>query len=157
MGQERDLVMRERTRRIIVINDDTDFLTLMSELLTEIEGYDVQICRESDHAYRFVKEQQPELVILDIRLDGQERGWAILECLTLDPRTSTIPVIVCSAAIRELQAHAAELERYGIDALSKPFDLDALLEKVAEALARGDRRGRIVGLDGEAMGAVQAT
>lgn len=125
----------QRTARIIVINDDTDFLTLMSELLTEIEGYDVQICREGDRAYQFVKEQQPDLVILDIRIDGQEAGWAILECLTLDPQTSAIPVIVCSAAIRELQAHAAELERYGIDTLTKPFDLDALLHKVAAALA----------------------
>jgi CheY-like chemotaxis protein len=130
------MMEQQKQQRIVVINDDTDFLTLMSELLTDVEGYDVQICREGDRAYQFVKEQLPDLVILDIRIDGQERGWAILECLTLDPQTSAIPVIVCSAAIRELQAHAAELERYGIDTLTKPFDLDALLHKVASALAQ---------------------
>lgn len=79
-------------------------------------------------------------MILDIRIEGQERGWAILECLTLDPKTYGIPVIVCSAAIRELQAHQELLDRYGIDVLTKPFDLDALLEKVEVALDRGHRR-----------------
>lgn len=130
----------EKKQRVIVINDDTDFLTLMSELLTDIEGYDVQVCREGNNAYQFVKEQQPDLVILDIRIEGQDLGWAILECLTLDPKTSSIPLIVCSAAIRELQAHEELLERYGIDVLTKPFDLDALLEKVSTALIRGQRR-----------------
>ena len=126
--------------RIVVINDDTDFLTLMSDLLTDIEGYAVQICREGNHAYQFVKENQPDLVILDIRIEGQDVGWAILECLTLDPRTRPIPLIVCSAAIRELQAHQELLDQYGIDVLTKPFDLDTLLEKVATGLSRGRRR-----------------
>jgi CheY-like chemotaxis protein len=130
----------EKKERVVVINDDTDFLTLMSELLSETEGYEVQICREGDHAYQFVKDQQPDLVILDIRIEGQDIGWAILECLTLDPKTSSIPLIVCSAAIRELQAHEELLERYGIDVLTKPFDLDALLEKVSTALIRRQRR-----------------
>ena len=130
----------ERPSRIVVINDDTDFLSLMSELLTEVGEYDVEVCREGDHAYQFVKERQPDLAILDIRMEGQEQGWAILECLTLDPKTKPIPLIVCSAAIRELQAHQEMLDLYGIDVLAKPFDLDVLLEKVAKALSRSSRR-----------------
>ena len=130
---------RKRRARIVVINDDTDFLSLMSELLTDIGEYDVEVCREGNHAYQFVKEKQPDLAILDIRMEGQEAGWAILECLTLDPKTHSIPLIVCSAAIRELHEHQELLDRYGIDVLTKPFDLDALLEKVAAALDRGHR------------------
>ena len=133
--------LTERRAQIVVINDDTDFLTLMTELLTEVGEYDVEICREGNHAYQFVKENQPDLAILDIRMEGQEQGWAILECLTLDPKTASIPLIVCSAAIRELQAHQELMDRYGIDVLTKPFDLDLLLEKVATALSRGSRRG----------------
>ncbi len=121
--------------RIVVVNDDTAFLTLMHDLLADVEGYRVGICREGDRAYEFVKEQQPDLVILDIRIDGADAGWAILECLTLDPATRPIPLIVCSAAIRELQDHQPLLARYGIDVLPKPFDLDALLRTVAGMLA----------------------
>jgi len=124
-------------RRIIVINADTDFLTLMSELLAEVEGYEVLVCREGQRAYKFVKEHQPDLVVLDIRIEGQEIGWTILECLTLDPKTNPIPLIVCSAAIRELQDHQPMLDQYGIDVLPKPFDLDTLLAKVNRALGQG--------------------
>jgi CheY-like chemotaxis protein len=124
----------DRKRCIIVVNDDTDFLTLMSELLSEVEGYKVLTCREGNRAYQFVKEHRPDLVILDIRIEGQEVGWTILECLTLDPQTKPIPTIVCSAAIRDLQDHQPMLEQFGIDVLAKPFDLDTLLEKVNKAL-----------------------
>src|ERR671939_347934 len=123
--------------RLAVINDDTVFLDLMHELLQDEEGYEVLICREWDNAYQVVKDHRPDLVILDIRMGGEERGWTILECLTLDPATRPIPVIVCSAAIQSLQSHQPLLDQYGIDVLAKPFDLDAMLEKVETNLRRG--------------------
>jgi CheY-like chemotaxis protein len=124
--------------RIALINDDTTFLALMQELLEEIEGYEVQTCTQWDDAHGFVKQTRPDLVILDIVMGGEEQGWKILELLTLDPQTRPIPLIVCSAAVRSLQEHQALLDRYGVRALPKPFDLDALLEAVTGML--GDRR-----------------
>ena len=123
-----------RRRRIALVNDDTTFLELMQDLLANDEGYEVLICKESDAAYEFVKGQRPDLVILDIRMGGEEAGWTILELLTLDPDTRPIPLIVCSAAIRDLQDHESLLQQYGVGVLPKPFDLDALLEKVRTAL-----------------------
>ena len=116
--------------RIALINDDTAFLELMKDLLGSMEGYDVLICKESDSAYEFVKEQQPDQVLLDIRMGGEETGWTLLELLTLDPATRPIPLIVCSAAITDLQAHQPQLDNLGVDVLPKPFDLDQLLEKI---------------------------
>jgi CheY-like chemotaxis protein len=120
--------------RLAVINDDTVFLDLMHELLQDEEGYEVLICREWENAYQFVKDHRPDLVILDIRIGGEERGWTILNLLTLDPQTRPIPVIVCSAAIQSLHAHQEWLDRFGICALPKPFDLDMLLDTVARML-----------------------
>jgi CheY-like chemotaxis protein len=127
-----------RRARIALINDDTTFLALMQELLQEVEGYEVLTCTQWDDAYGFVKEAQPDLVILDIVMGGEEQGWKILELLTLDPRTRPIPLLVCSAAVRSLQEHQGLLDRYGVRALPKPFDLDALLEAVESML--DDRR-----------------
>ena len=121
--------------RIVLINDDTAFLDLMHDLLESIEGYEVLICKEGDQAHQFVKDSSPDLVLLDIRIGGEETGWTVLELLTLDPATRPIPVIVCSAAIRDLQDHEPLLRRYGVAVLPKPFDLDALLDKVRGALA----------------------
>jgi len=120
--------------RIAVINDDTAFLDLMRDLLETEGGYETVICREWEDAHRFVKEQRPSLLILDIRIGGEERGWTILNMLTLDPDTRPIPVIVCSAAIQSLHEHQDLLSKYGICALPKPFDVEALLETVARML-----------------------
>jgi len=117
-----------------VINDDTAFLDLMRDLLEEEANYDVVICREWENAHQFVKDVQPDLVIQDIRIGGEEHGWTILNLLTLDPATSPIPVIVCSAAVQSLHEHQAWLSRYKIHALPKPFDLDTLLNTIAETL-----------------------
>ena len=124
---------------IALINDDTAFLDLMRGLLQEAEGYEVLVCKEGDGAWDFVKAHRPDLVLLDIRMGSPEMGWTILELLTLDPATRPIPLIVCSAAVRDLQDHEALLRQYGIGVLPKPFDLDALLDTVRAGLAK--RRG----------------
>jgi two-component system response regulator VicR len=135
----------DRRARVAVINDDTVFLELMRDLLEEEENYEVLICKEWDNAHQFVVEAQPDLVIQDIRIGGEEHGWTILNLLTLDPRTRPIPMIVCSAAIQSLHEHQEWLSRYGIRALPKPFDLDTLLETIQEMLA--PRRGGQTGGD----------
>ncbi|HLZ28889.1 MAG TPA: response regulator [Chloroflexota bacterium] len=123
-----------RPARIAVINDDTAFLDLMRDLLETDGGYDAVICREWQEVHSFVKDQRPALVILDIRIGGEERGWTILNLLTLDPETRPIPVIVCSAAIQSLHEHQDLLSKYGICALPKPFDIETLLETIAKML-----------------------
>ena len=129
--------MEAARQRIALINDDTDFLELMRDLLEQSEGYEVLVCKEGNRAYTFVQEQQPDLVLLDIRMGGEEIGWTLLELLVLDPKTRPIPLIVCSAAIHELQEREPLLQRFGVDVLPKPFDLEVLLEKVRLALSGG--------------------
>jgi CheY-like chemotaxis protein len=128
-----------RRARIAVINDDTAFLQLMRELLEDEGHYEVLVCREWDSAYQVVKQEQPNLVIQDIRIGGEEHGWTILNLLTLDPETAHIPMIVCSAAIQSLHAHQDVLSKFGVRALPKPFDLDTLLETVTDMLAEHPR------------------
>ena len=129
-------VTRQTPERVLVANDDTAFLELMHDLLEDEEGFEVLICREWDNVYGLVKEQRPDLVILDIRMGGEEHGWTILNLLTLDPSTRPIPIIVCSAAIHSLHEHQPWLDKFGICALPKPFDLNMLLEMVHRVLAR---------------------
>jgi CheY-like chemotaxis protein len=122
--------------RLAVINDDPYFLRLMHDLLQGEEGFEVLTCKEWEHVYEFVKREQPDLVIQDIRIGGEEHGWKILDLLTADPATRSIPIIVCSAAINSLHTHQTMLSQFGIHALAKPFDLDALIQAVESSLAR---------------------
>lgn len=119
--------------RIAVINNDTDFLTLMSDVL-ESRGWATTICREGKEAFAVVRQQPPDLIVLDIRMETPETGWNVLELIKLDPHTSSIPVVVCSADALALRAKESWLHDRGIDTLLKPFDIDDLFAAVEKGL-----------------------
>ena len=121
------------SKLIAVINDDTAFLRLMDRLLRQ-EGYRTIAWFEGDSAYEMVHREQPDLVILDLRLDNPETGWMVAELLRLDPTTTHIPIIVCSADAVFLREKEQILREKGCDILEKPFDLQDLLEKVMTAI-----------------------
>ena len=122
-----------------IVNDDTAFLDLMSDLLTE-EGYDTFIGREGDKAYALIKRRKPDLVILDIGMEHPEAGWLVLEMLRLDPQLLHLPVILCSADTAALRSKEQRLRDLHCGVLEKPFDLNELLAKVAEFLPPGASR-----------------
>ncbi len=135
------ITAKVHTPHIAVVNDDTAFLRLMDELLGQEEGYKVSTSFVGSEAYAFVRDLQPDLVVLDLVFgSGAEEGWRTLDLLTLDPVTRRIPVIVCSAATVQLQDHADWLRRFDVEVLPKPFDLDTLLDMVRAALGM-PRRG----------------
>src|SRR5688500_17348872 len=69
---------------VFVVNDDTAFLQLMQELLGE-EGYRCRTLMSSKDAHVEIRENQPDLVILDIRINNEEAGLLVLDLLTIDP------------------------------------------------------------------------
>lgn len=114
---------------IAVVNDDTLFLELMHDLLTQ-EGYRTAIWKEGDKAYEMIKEHRPVLVVLDIRMEHPDTGWMVLELMRLDPETAHIPVIICSADTSRIREKEAYLREKGCAVLEKPFLLEDLLETV---------------------------
>jgi CheY-like chemotaxis protein len=121
--------------RVAVINDNTAFLELMYELLLE-EGYEAHCYKEGVATYEQVRTLDPAAIILDIRMESAETGWQVLELCKLDRTLSKKPIIVCSAAVSELQAHAPYLQSKGCMMLAKPFDLDDLLRLLTQAVGR---------------------
>jgi CheY-like chemotaxis protein len=121
--------------RIAVIDDDAVFLDLMQDLLGAGEGYEVITSSDWLDSFNFLKQAQPDLVILDLMMGREQSGWAILELLHEDEATRDIPVIVCSAAAPALDQHADRLRRGLVSAMAKPFDVDALLFEIERMLA----------------------
>ena len=120
-------------KHIAVVNDDTIFLDLMDDLLSG-EGYQTTIMKVSGEAFQSIKSIQPDLIIIDIWIQRADNGWEVLNLVKLDPSTATIPVIVSSTDIRDLEAKEPILSRLNCDILPKPFNLQALLDKVNEAI-----------------------
>jgi CheY-like chemotaxis protein len=82
-----------------------------------------------------VRHEVPDAVILDTWLDRPEAGRVVLELLRADPRTWSIPVIVCAASTSFLRRRADELCQLDCRVLEKPVALDDLLQCVTDAIA----------------------
>ena len=120
---------------IIVVNDDTAFLELMEQLLGD-EGYEAEVMKSTKNAIEHIKERRPALIVLDVRINNEEAGLLLLDLITLDPETSSIPVIIASANLQALGGRDEELAAKGIYAIAKPFDIDDLAALIRKALWR---------------------
>ena len=128
------LSIRPAPARIAVIDDDPTFLELMQDLLGGGEGYEVSTCASSVDSLEFVKRAQPDLVMLDLMLGREQAGWAVLELLRSDPATSSTPVIVCSAAVRALDGQTERCNKFAVEVVAKPFDVEDLLVAIERLL-----------------------
>jgi len=87
-----------------------------------------------------VRQQQPELVLLDVMMPDVD-GWQFAEQLVEDPATRDLPVVFISArASREDRLRAQELGAVGY--VTKPFDPLGLGARVRDILARIERGER---------------
>lgn len=124
-------------KRITIINDDAVYMELMKDLLDD-EGYRATIWNRNENAYYVIKRERPSLVIIDIRLQSPDEGWKILEQMRLDPMTTAIPAIVCSADTQFLRWKRRQLRLMNCEVLEKPFRLEELLETVKKLVGEGE-------------------
>src|SRR6185312_2407818 len=75
-----------------------------------------------------------DLIILDYVFGTEKLGWQMLQMLKMYAPTARIPIIICTAAIREVRDIEPDLLARGIRVVPKPFDLDELLGSVKSAL-----------------------
>lgn len=129
MGKSKDTDMA-KPKHIVAVNDHPEFLALLVDFLSE-EGYEVTPLPKHQGAFEQIKNMNPDIVICDLMFDNMPAGWALLDMLYLDPRTRKIPVILCSAATKQVQEVAPSFGGKGIMWLEKPFELERLLELLA--------------------------
>ena len=115
---------------ILIIVDDAAIGDLEQEVL-EREGYAVQRAYSGTEALLLLKEQRPDLVLLDLMLPGLS-GEEVLS------RIQDIPVIVVSARTA-VQDKVGLLLGGAADYLTKPFDTKELLARVAVRLREYSR------------------
>ncbi|SDF29202.1 sigma-B regulation protein RsbU (phosphoserine phosphatase)/two-component system, OmpR family, phosphate regulon response regulator PhoB [Mucilaginibacter pineti] len=118
-------------QKILVLDDDTDILEVISYVLTE-SGYEITTLTGGEKIFDVIGSLHPDLVLMDVML-GSMDGRSICSELKFNPETSFIPVILISAT-HDL---AASLRQEGApdDFLAKPFDIDRLIRKVEQQLA----------------------
>ena len=122
---------RDATARTILVVEDSEPIRRILALLLEGHGYQVVAVDRGREGLAQARQLHPRAITLDISLPDLD-GREVLRALKADAGTEPIPVIVVSAYASMLtsaeRACAAEV-------LSKPFDVDELLNRVARVVA----------------------
>jgi CheY-like chemotaxis protein len=125
-----------RRPRIAVVNDNPEFLELMSAILDEDAGYDVTLFNGQEIGVAELAATDPHLIIVDLLLGGAS-GWEIVTIARADESLAPVPIIVCSADVTALRERAGDLERIGnVHVLAKPFAIDDITGLVEDLIGR---------------------
>jgi CheY-like chemotaxis protein len=125
---------REEAALILVVDDDPEVLTALSETL-EAEGYSVRGARDGIEALEVIRECRPDLIITDLLMPTMT-GFELLGALHDDPELATIPTLIITAA-----RGPETQEPAGAKAIfPKPLDLDRLLRAINVYTHGSDRR-----------------
>ncbi|PWK77312.1 two-component system KDP operon response regulator KdpE/two-component system response regulator MprA [Mucilaginibacter oryzae] len=125
--------MSKKNKKIMIADDDPGIVDAV-EMLLEFEGYDVVSTLDGSAALSDLKEQHPDLLLLDIWMSGED-GRDICKKIKLDDAVKDIPVIMVSAS-RDISKSA--MEAGADDFLAKPFEMDELLNKIARYIEKQD-------------------
>jgi two-component system, OmpR family, phosphate regulon response regulator PhoB len=118
---------------VLVVEDEPAILELLKINLVDA-GYEVREAADAETASALVKEQLPDLVLLDWMLPGQS-GLAFAKQLRADPRTKGLPVIMVTARADEAD-RVAGLEAWVDDYVTKPFSPRELKARIKSVLRR---------------------
>lgn len=124
--------------RILVVNDTQEILELFEEILGP-EGYEVIPYSFAITDMPEIERIKPDLIILDLIFGSEKSGWQMLQKLKMVPSTANIPVIVCTAATREVREIEGYLQAKGVGLIPKPFNLDELLTEIKRRLTMHPR------------------
>jgi len=117
---------------VLVVEDDPDLGDTIVTFLKE-EGLEAKLARDGDQAMRMVDQLSPSAMILDLMMPRRD-GFSVLRELRADGRIANLPVIVVTA-IFGLSERLYATELGAADYVTKPFELDELLERVRNVLA----------------------
>lgn len=116
-----------RFDRILVVDDTTANLQLLTNLLTE-QGYTVYPASDGELALEFVQSTLPDLILLDIRMPGMD-GHEVCRRLKADERSRDIPVIFISILDDE-HDKVKGFREGAVDYIIKPFQPEEVLARV---------------------------
>ena len=115
--------------RILIVDDDQSIGVMLKDIL-EFDGHQVFVIQQPKKTKDRIKEHNIELILLDKLISGVD-GTDVCVELKKDEEVAHIPIIMMSALhnVGDLCKSVG-----AVDFISKPFDMETLLNKVSEIL-----------------------
>jgi DNA-binding response OmpR family regulator len=115
--------IKPKKNKVLIVDDDLDTLYIVKEILTT-HNFEVKTHVNGLNVSQIVKQYDPNLILLDMRLPGKS-GTEI--CRELTDEGSTIPIIFLSAYDDPIRSSA---ECTLSDFIQKPFEIDDFVNRV---------------------------
>ena len=130
----------ERRSKILVVDDDPDIIEAVTTVLESMEEYDVRTARDGLECLQAVKEDPPDLLILDLLMPRMD-GFSVVRELREKPDYRKLPIMILTSVREDASYRRYELET-GLamdvqDYIEKPVPPAELLRRVAKLLRRG--------------------
>jgi len=114
---------------VLVVDDEEDIRISLSGIL-EDEGYEVSLCSSGEEALKILKDNEPDILLLDIWLTGKD-GIEILDFVQHD--YSQVPVIMISGH-GNIELAVKTIKKGAFDFIEKPLSLEKVVVTVNKAL-----------------------
>jgi CheY-like chemotaxis protein len=123
--------------RVTVINDSSQFLDLMRDLLADL-GHEMVGLEAVKISIDEIVASRPELLVVDLRLEDQRQevsGWELVILARSHRQLLGVPIILCTADVWELKKRADDLEQIAdVHVRTKPFTLEDMSDLVTRLL-----------------------
>jgi CheY-like chemotaxis protein len=131
----------EKMTKILVVDDDPDFVQI-TRMILEKHDYEVMTATSGAEGLAAMRQEKPDLVLLDIMMTTLLDGLDVSEEMLDDPELKHVPVIMVSSITDTQHAAVFPTDDYvHMNAwISKPIDPDDLLNKVARCLREQEIR-----------------
>ncbi len=116
---------------ILVVDDDTTNLRMASRILSE-EQLRVSCLKSGEDALKFLQENKPDLILLDVHMPGMD-GFETIGAIRENKATSDIPVIFLTAD-EDTDTETRGLKAGAMDFIKKPFVPEVLLLRVRHTI-----------------------
>jgi DNA-binding response OmpR family regulator len=117
----------------VLVADDEPALRKLLKTNMELEGYETLEASNGAEVLECVERDNPDIILLDIMMPVMD-GWEVMTALAANPEYSQKVILVSAKASDDAQLQGWEL---GADEyITKPFDLEALLQRVRDVAAR---------------------
>jgi DNA-binding response OmpR family regulator len=134
--REGDISMGNNRKKILVVDDEPDLLNFLRAFL-EDNGFDVIFASDGKECFKMAKEEQPDLITLDITMP-EESGVRAFRNIQEDEKTKDIPVIIVTGVSKEFKKfiHTRRKVQPPAAYMEKPVDTAELLAKINEILGQ---------------------
>lgn len=127
-------------KRILVVDDDVMITGLLSEYLRK-SGYEVKTACNGGEAIDKVREQVPDLILLDIEMPEKD-GLSTLKDIRQDYGSANLPIIILSAE-DDKKLWASAMDNGANDFIQKPYDKIEILARVKTNLNVGELANKL--------------